>query len=104
MVRKAVESRTPTKRAPRRSSLERKEIPQRELRNSISRVLADVARGKSFRITVSGKPVADLVPASTRRTWIPRAELERILREAPLDKNFLRDVDRAVDQSTDPPW
>jgi len=99
MARKTI-----AKPTPRRRSLDRKEIPQRELRNSVSRILADVARGKSFRITVSGKPVADLVPASTRRTWVPRAELERILREAPLDKNFLRDVDDAVDQSTDPPW
>lgn len=96
MARKTI-----AKPAPRRPSLDRREIPQRELRNSVSRILADVARGKSFRITVSGKPVADLVPASTRRTWVPREVLERIIREAPLDKNFMRDVRFMREQRVD---
>ena len=78
-----------------------REIPQRELRNDISRVLAEVAVGARFRVTVGGKPVADLVPVGGPRTWVPRAELERILRQAPLDPGFLADVDAAVDQTID---
>ena len=95
-------SRRPTPRAEARTEDDRPEIPLRELRNSISRILGEVAGGRSYRITVSGRPVADLVPASHRRTWVPWAEVARILRETPLDENFLRDVDDAVDQSTDP--
>ena len=79
-----------------------REIPQRELRNEISRVLADVERGTRFRITVNGRTVAELVPASQRRTWVPREDFLRIVHEAPLDANFFRDVDGAVDQSTEP--
>lgn len=81
---------------------DRPEIPLRELRNSISRVLAAVDRGRTFRVTVGGRAVADLVPVSQRRTWVPREVLERILHETPLDERFLQDVDGAVDQSTDP--
>lgn len=39
-----------------------REIPQRELRNDISRVLREVEAGERLRITVDGRPVADLVP------------------------------------------
>ncbi|TMC73297.1 MAG: type II toxin-antitoxin system prevent-host-death family antitoxin [Chloroflexi bacterium] len=79
-----------------------REIPQRELRNEISRVLAEVEAGARFRVTVNGRPVAELVPFSNRRTWVPREDVLAILREAPLDKHFFRDVDGAVDQTTEP--
>lgn len=69
------------------------EIPQRELRNDISRILKEVAEGKSLRVTVKGRPVADLIPVSEGRRFVPRAEVERLLREAPLDEAFKRDVD-----------
>jgi prevent-host-death family protein len=36
-----------------------KTIPQRELRNLISRVLREVEAGERIRITVDGRPVAD---------------------------------------------
>jgi prevent-host-death family protein len=79
-----------------------REIPQRELRNDVSRVLAEVEAGARFRITVNGRAVAELLPASSRRTWVPREDFLAILREAPLDRNFFRDVDGAVDQSPEP--
>ncbi len=41
-------------------------IPQRELRNDISRVLARVRAGEEFTVTVNGEQVAELVPV--RRT------------------------------------
>ena len=73
-----------------------REIPQRELRNDISRVLKEVAQGKSLRVTVKGRPVADLVPVSEGRRFVLRAEVERLLREAPLDEGFKRDVDAVL--------
>ena len=78
-----------------------REIPQRTLRNDIAKVLAEVAAGARFRITVNGHPVADLVPAPQQRTWVPRAEVERILRETPVDDRFLSDVRGALDQRVD---
>ena len=87
---------------------DRPEIPLRELRNSISRVLADVDRGRSFRVTVRGRPVAEIVPVPTRRTWVPWSEVIEVMRVAPTDrkaaKKFMDDVDSAVDQTLADPW
>jgi prevent-host-death family protein len=41
-------------------------IPQRELRNEVGRVLRDVEAGETVRVTVRGRPVADLVPLDPR--------------------------------------
>lgn len=73
-----------------------REIPQRELRNDISRILKEVAQGKSLRVTVKGRPVADLVPVSEGRRFVPRADVERLLRDAPLDEGFKRDIDAVL--------
>ena len=79
-----------------------KTIPQRELRNHIGRVLREVEAGERVRITVNGRPVADLVPIEEGypRTWVPRDVVERILRDAPLDPDFHRDIE-AVSQTID---
>jgi prevent-host-death family protein len=69
-----------------------KTIPQRELRNRISQILRDVEGGEGMRITVNGRPVADLIPASkVRRTFVPKDQVMEILGRAPLDRNFERD-------------
>ncbi|HZJ50071.1 MAG TPA: type II toxin-antitoxin system prevent-host-death family antitoxin [Actinomycetota bacterium] len=73
-----------------------REIPQRELRNDITRILREVAQGKSLRVTVKGRPVADLVPVAEGRRFVPRADVERLLHEAPLDQDFKRDVDAVL--------
>jgi prevent-host-death family protein len=76
-------------------SEEEHEIPQRELRNDIGRVLRRVAAGERLRITVRGRPVADLVPVSEARRFVPRSEFAPILLQDPLDHRFQEDV-RAV--------
>jgi prevent-host-death family protein len=81
-----------------------RDIPQRELRNDISRVLAAVERGERFRVTVRGRPVAEIVPATSRRTSVPWAEVMDVLRRTPLDKRFMADVDGAVDNKARDPW
>lgn len=74
-----------------------KTIPQRELRNRISRVLRQVEAGEPMRITVDGRPVADLVPVGGgRRTFVARDQVLAILGRAPLDRTFKRDLDRAA--------
>jgi prevent-host-death family protein len=71
-----------------------KTIPQRELRNSVSRVLRQVEAGARLRITVDGRPVADLVPiGGVRRTFVPQDELLDLLMRAPLDRRFARDIE-----------
>jgi prevent-host-death family protein len=78
-----------------------REIPQRELRNDITRVLREVAEGKSVRVTVKGRPVADLVPVSQARRFVPRADFEAILRESPLDRDFAKDVHAILSSTVD---
>ncbi len=78
-----------------------REIPQRELRNEIARVLKDVAAGTPLRVTVRGRPVADLVPVSQGRRFVARADLEAILRESPLDRGFAGDLARALGSTVD---
>lgn len=42
------------------------EIPARELRNNVSAVLRRVEAGEHIRVTVSGRPVVELVPLRNR--------------------------------------
>ncbi len=72
-------------------------IPQRELRNRISQVLREVEAGERLRITVDGRPVADLIPVGgARRTYVPRDEVAELLRRAPLDPAFARELRKAT--------
>lgn len=47
------------------------DIPVRELRNNVSQVLRRVEAGERLRVTVSGRPVAALVPLSDRPQEMP---------------------------------
>lgn len=78
-------------------------IPLRELRNDVSRILKEVEAGVTYRVTVDGKPMADLVPIRERRTFVPWPIIERIIREAPLDPGFMADV-RDPDDVMEDPW
>ena len=42
------------------------DVPARELRNDVSAVLRRVEQGERMRVTVSGRPVAELVPLAAR--------------------------------------
>jgi len=78
-----------------------KNIPQRELRNRIGSVLREVEAGERMRITVAGRPVADLVPITgVRRTFVPKDDLVALLRRVPVDRRFARDL-AAVDATID---
>jgi len=68
-------------------------IPQRELRNHITRILREVEAGEHLRITVDGRPVADLVPiGGMRRTFVSRENLTQLRETASLDVGFQADV------------
>jgi prevent-host-death family protein len=47
------------------------DIPARDLRNDISAVLRRVESGERLRVTLSGRPVAELVPLPQRPRSIP---------------------------------
>ncbi len=69
------------------------EIPQRELRNDISSVLRRVEAGETLRVTVRGRPVAQIGPLSERGRFVTRERLVATLAGtlAPGDATVLRD-------------
>ena len=75
---------------------EAREIPQQELRNHVAGVLREVAEGGRVRVTVRGRAVAELVPLGERPSFVRRADVERLLVEAPLDPGFQSDIDAVV--------
>lgn len=79
----------------------KREIPQRELRNNVSGVLRDVEAGEAVRVTVRGRPVAEIVPVSSRKEHLSPAEVERIVRDAPLDRAFAAEVEDAAGATID---
>lgn len=78
-----------------------REIPVRELRNDVSRILREVQAGESFTVTSHGEPVARVVPAP--QTWVPGEVLAEIIRRTPVDAEaFLRDIDEFEDDEIGP--
>jgi prevent-host-death family protein len=78
-----------------------REIPQRELRNNVSAVLREVEGGATLRVTVRGRPVADLVPIASRKRGLSPAEVTRIVAQSPLDPGFVGDLDAAAGAAID---
>jgi len=88
-----------------------REVPQRELRNEIGRILREVVAGESVRVTVRGKPVAELVPIRDGRgpqRFVPRVDLLHAFHDVEIDESlaaeFLRDIAGAVDDEPEDPW
>jgi prevent-host-death family protein len=73
-----------------------RQIPQRELRNNVAAVLREVEAGESLRVTVRGRPVADLVPIGARKRSLSPEDVARVVARAPLDPGFARDLDAAA--------
>jgi len=76
-------------------------IPVRDLRNDSAQILRQVQAGRRFVITVSGHQVAELAPVASKAVFASRSDVESILREAPLDRNFSQDIEAAVGQRVD---
>ncbi len=72
-----------------------REIP----RNNLGKILREVQAGARVRITIRGKPVAALVPIGSGRRFLPRPDVARILRTAPLDHGFSGDVGALLAQT-----
>ncbi len=76
-------------------------IPVRDLRNDSAGILRQVEAGRTFLITVAGREVAELVPLTSRSRFTTKAAAEEIIREAPLDDQFMRDVHAALGDRID---
>lgn len=79
----------------------KREIPQRELRNNVSAVLREVEAGDTVRVTVRGRPVAELVPIAKGEEHLSPAEVRRIVLDAPLDEGFRADVESIAGATID---
>jgi prevent-host-death family protein len=78
------------------------EVASRDLRNDTAGVLRRVQDGEQVVITVSGRPVAELVPLQRqRRRWLGRAELVRRLESAQADAGLRDDLARLAGDTTD---
>jgi prevent-host-death family protein len=75
-------------------------IPQKELRNNVGEVLRRAEAGEEFTVTVAGRPVARLGPAS-RRQWVSGAELQQVWRTS-APQTLRADLDRFADDLVDP--
>ncbi|ORX04656.1 type II toxin-antitoxin system Phd/YefM family antitoxin [Mycolicibacillus trivialis] len=86
------------------------EIRQSDLRNDNAAVMRRVAAGESFVVTVSGRPVADVIPhrATTRRRFVPAAEALAALTASPLSdeeaQRWWHDIREGDPDTPDDPW
>jgi antitoxin (DNA-binding transcriptional repressor) of toxin-antitoxin stability system len=68
-------------------------VSVRDLRNSTSAVVSRIEAGERLTLTVNRREVADITPhIDERDPWIPAAELQRILHDAPADPGLLDDL------------
>jgi prevent-host-death family protein len=77
------------------------DVPVRDLRNNVSSVLRRVQAGERLRVTVSGRPVAELVPLTSRPTSMAWAEFEAGLEGARSDAGLADDLALMVPDTTD---
>lgn len=77
------------------------DVPARDLRNDVSGVLRRVEAGERLRVTVSGRPVAELVPLPARprvvswQTFIEASETWRA------DPNLATELAELLPETTD---
>lgn len=75
-------------------------IPQKELRNNVGEVLRRAQAGEEITITVAGRPVAQLGPATQRR-WVSGPALQAVWR-GPAPKTLGADLERFPALMADP--
>jgi prevent-host-death family protein len=73
-------------------------VSVRDLRNNVSGILRRVERGERLRVTVHGRPVAELVPLARPR-FMPWDEFMAGLTQA--DPDLARELRELVPDTTD---
>jgi len=77
------------------------DVPARELRNDVSRVLRRVEAGERLRVTVSGRPVAELVPLAARPRSMSWETFVEGIEEWRADPGLDRDLADLLPETTD---
>jgi len=77
------------------------DIPARELRNDVSGVLRRVEAGEHLRVTVSGRPVAELVPLPRRPTTLSWEVFIEASDEWRADSDLTKELALLVPDTTD---
>lgn len=77
------------------------DLPSRELRNDVSGVLRRVEAGERLRVTVSGRPVAELVPLTRRQQSMSWREFEQQFEDARTDSGLAGELADLLPDSTD---
>jgi len=79
------------------------DVPARELRNDVSAVLRRVESGERLRVTVSGRPVAELVPLDNRPGSVAWVDFARDIERWRADPGLATDLADLLPGTTDDP-
>ena len=77
------------------------DIPARDLRNDVSAVLRRVEAGEHLRVTVSGRPVAELSPLPARPRSLPWEDFQRALDRSKADASLASELRELIPDMTD---
>jgi prevent-host-death family protein len=77
------------------------DIPARELRNDVSAVLRRVEAGERIRVTVSGRPVAELVPLPRRPSFMAWEEFSARRDKSRADSELAKELRDLLPDTTD---
>jgi prevent-host-death family protein len=77
------------------------DLPARELRNNVSGVLRRVEAGERLRVTVSGRPVAELVPLPRRPESMEWEAFIDVADDWRADSGLARDLRALLPDTTD---
>lgn len=77
------------------------DVRARELRNDLSAVLRRVEAGERLRVTLRGRPVAELAPVSSRPAAMPLPAFWAALEDHAADTGLTSDLRQAMPGSTD---
>jgi prevent-host-death family protein len=78
-----------------------RDIPARDLRNDVSAVLRRVERGERLRVTVNGRPVAELRPLPQRPSSVPWSEFVRGADQWRADPGLTTQLRELLPETTD---
>jgi len=77
------------------------EIGVRDLRNHTAQVIDAVRGGERVVLTVSGEPLADIVPHGARTRWLSGKQLRESLAGRAADPALTRELDELAGQTVD---
>jgi prevent-host-death family protein len=80
------------------------EIGVRELRNRTAEVVERVRQGESLTLTVNRRPVADIVPHSSRARAMRASELVAIRERHGADPELFRTLEQLAGATVDELW